>query len=63
MGPASRTRDVIEDRVDGPETVFNLPLRFPVQVTGMFCGICGKKNPDDAVRCEACGNIIAQDEE
>ena len=29
----------------------------------MFCGICGKKNPDDAVRCEACGNIIGDGKE
>lgn len=29
----------------------------------MFCGICGKKNPDGSVRCCACGNLIGDDKE
>lgn len=29
----------------------------------LFCGICGKKNPDDSVRCCACGNLIGDDKE
>lgn len=50
-----------------PELAYNPlykpPPGFPLEVNRMFCGICGKKNPDDAVRCEACGNIIVDGKE
>lgn len=29
----------------------------------MFCGICGKKNPEGSVRCCECGNLIGDGEE
>lgn len=43
--------------------LYKPPPGFPLEVNRMFCGICGKKNPDDAVRCEACGNIIAPEKD